>query len=103
MQLYESANEKEETAEVLFVNASVTYSSILIKVFVMMEHSLKIGARWLLKTDDDAYVNVPQTVQVCYCVARQRMHVAVRAARSHAALRLCALCYMHAFSGPRRT
>jgi Fringe-like len=49
---------------VLYASAGVTYSSILIKVFVMMEHALKTGARWLLKTDDDAYVNVPQTVQV---------------------------------------
>jgi hypothetical protein len=50
--------------DLLYVNEAVTYSSILIKVFVMMEYAVKTGARWLLKTDDDAYVNVPQTVQV---------------------------------------
>ena len=55
---------EEEDGDVLYVNAAVTYSTILIKVFVMMEHALKTGARWLLKTDDDAYVNVPQTVSV---------------------------------------
>ena len=42
---------------------AVTYSSILSKVFVMLEHAAATGARWLLKTDDDAYVNIPQTVQ----------------------------------------
>ena len=55
---------EEEDEHVLYVNAAVTYSTILIKVFVMMEHALKTGARWLLKTDDDAYINVPQTVSV---------------------------------------
>jgi hypothetical protein len=51
---------------VLYVkSATVTYSSILIKVFVMLEYATSIGARWLLKTDDDAFVNIPQTVQVC--------------------------------------
>ena len=50
---------------VLYVkSAAVTYSSILIKVFVMLEHAAATGARWLLKTDDDAYVNIPQTVEV---------------------------------------
>jgi hypothetical protein len=49
--------------DVLRVGGNVTYSSILIKVFVMLEYVVNVGARWLLKTDDDAYVNIPQTVQ----------------------------------------
>ena len=52
-------------SDILYVGAAVTYSTILIKVFVMLEHAAQTGARWLLKTDDDAYINVPQTVQVC--------------------------------------
>eukprot|EP00892_Ulva_mutabilis_P006228 jgi/Ulvmu1/3978/UM182_0006.1 len=61
----DEANDLEAKVEehILYANAAVTYSSILIKVYVMFEHALKIGARWLLKTDDDAYVNIPQTVQ----------------------------------------
>jgi hypothetical protein len=54
----------DEDDNVLYVDAEVTYSSILIKVYAMIEYALKSGARWLLKTDDDAYINVPQTVQV---------------------------------------
>lgn len=51
-------------ADILYVGAAVTYSTILIKVFVMLEYAVETGARWLLKTDDDAYVNIPQSVQV---------------------------------------
>lgn len=56
--------EPEQEQHILYANAAVTYASILIKVYVMFEHALHRGARWLLKTDDDAYVNIPQTVQV---------------------------------------
>lgn len=55
--------EPEQEQHILYANAAVTYASILIKVYVMFEHALQHGARWLLKTDDDAYVNIPQTVQ----------------------------------------
>lgn len=55
--------EAKEAEHILYANAAVTYSSILIKVYVMFEHALQRGTRWLLKTDDDAYVNIPQTVQ----------------------------------------
>ena len=51
-------------SDVLYVGPNVTYSSILIKVFVLLEYAATTRARWLLKTDDDAYINVPQTVQV---------------------------------------
>lgn len=55
----------EDTVDdILYVGAATTYSTILIKVFVMLEHAAASGARWLLKTDDDAYINIPQTVQV---------------------------------------
>jgi hypothetical protein len=64
MQVYTENGVSE--GSVLFVKSgTVTYSSILIKVFAMLEHASSIGARWLLKTDDDAFVNIPQTVQVC--------------------------------------
>lgn len=53
----------KEEEHILYANAAVTYSSILIKVYVMFEHALQRGSKWLLKTDDDAYVNIPQTVQ----------------------------------------
>lgn len=66
MQVHDSVrdNVTEREDDLLWVGPQVTYSSILIKVFVMLEHAAQIGARWLLKTDDDAYVNVPQAVQV---------------------------------------
>jgi hypothetical protein len=64
MQVYTDNRVAEDN--VLYVKSgTVTYSSILIKVFAMLEHATSIGARWLLKTDDDAFVNIPQTVQVC--------------------------------------
>ena len=56
--------------DILYVGAAVTYSTILIKVFVMLEYAVETGARWLLKTDDDAYINIPQTVQVLQPLAR---------------------------------
>lgn len=57
-------NEMEAEDDILWSGPEVTYSSILIKVFVMLEYAADVGARWLLKTDDDAYINVPQAVQV---------------------------------------
>lgn len=54
----------QEEEHILYVDSAVTYSTILIKVYVMLEHAAELGARWILKTDDDAYVNVPQTITV---------------------------------------
>jgi hypothetical protein len=54
--------------DIIVAGPHVTYSSILIKVFVVLEHAVAVGARWVLKTDDDAYINIPQAVQVrCNC------------------------------------
>ena len=62
----------EAEDDILWSGPDVTYSSILIKVFVMLEYAADVGARWLLKTDDDAYINVPQAVQVRHMLLKCR-------------------------------
>jgi hypothetical protein len=59
----------------LMVDMKVTYATILVKVMAVLEWGAQAGARWLLKTDDDSYINVPQTVQVRFSVrARALQH-----------------------------
>ena len=62
MQLHEVHGHSEP--DIIVAGPSVTYSTILIKVFVVLEHAVAVGARWTIKTDDDAYINIPQAVQV---------------------------------------
>ena len=50
--------------DMLLVGMRVSYDTLLMKVFVLLEYAVAVGSRWILKTDDDAYVNVPQLTQV---------------------------------------
>ena len=70
--------------DLLLAGPRVTYDTLLIKVMALLEHAAHVRARWVLKTDDDAYVNVPQLLQArrlqcCGCVC------VVMPARQHAA------------------
>ena len=58
------SSEDVQHNDIITVGPLVTYSTILIKVFAALEAAADGNYRWVLKTDDDAYVNVPQTVHV---------------------------------------
>lgn len=55
--------EVEQFGDVVFVKEKTNYKSILFKTYYVLEYAIKeFDVRYILKTDDDAFINVPALV-----------------------------------------
>ncbi len=51
--------ELDEYGDIVFVKEKTNYKSILVKTYFVLEYAaLHYDARYILKTDDDAYINI---------------------------------------------
>lgn len=51
--------------DIIFVDQPTNYTTILIKTFFVFQYAVwNYRANFVLKTDDDAYVNVPATISM---------------------------------------
>ena len=56
---WQVAKEVEQYGDIVLVREKTTYKSILLKTFFVLEYALKhYDVRYVLKTDDDAFVHV---------------------------------------------
>ena len=61
--LMQVSKEVEEHADIILVREKTNYKSILLKTFFVLEYAIKhYDVRFILKTDDDAYVHVSALV-----------------------------------------
>ena len=57
------SKEVEEHGDIVLVREKTNYKSILLKTFFVLEYAIKhYDVRFILKTDDDAYVHVEALV-----------------------------------------
>ena len=57
------SKEVEEHGDIVLVREKTNYKSILLKTFFVLEYAIKhYDVRYILKTDDDAYVHVEALV-----------------------------------------
>lgn len=57
------SKEVEEHGDIVLVREKTTYKSILLKTFFVLEYAIQhYDVRYILKTDDDAYVHVEALV-----------------------------------------
>ena len=57
------SKEVEEHGDIILVREKTNYKSILLKTFFVLEYAIKhYDVRYILKTDDDAYVHVEALV-----------------------------------------
>ena len=64
-----SRSETGQDDILLVLQTTSRYQNILEKVFALFKYAAVRGAQFVLKTDDDAYVNVPALVQVLLTVS----------------------------------
>jgi hypothetical protein len=58
------AKEVEQYGDIVLVREKTTYKSILLKTFFVLEYALRhYDVRYVLKTDDDAFVHVGALVR----------------------------------------
>lgn len=61
--LLQVSKEVEEHGDIVLVREKTNYKSILLKTFFVLEYAIKhYDVRYILKTDDDAYVHVEALV-----------------------------------------
>ena len=61
--LMQVSKEVEEHGDIVLVREKTNYKSILLKTFFVLEYAIKhYDVRYILKTDDDAYVHVEALV-----------------------------------------
>lgn len=97
-------NEEVKTLnDIIFVNESTNYTTILIKTFYVFQYAVwHYNANFIIKTDDDAFINVPATIAMlkvravpptpCTAIATGPVHVAHMHQRAP----------LHWHHGPRR-
>ncbi len=60
--LMQVSKEVEEHGDIMLVREKTNYKSILLKTFFVLEYAIKhYDVRFILKTDDDAYVHVERS------------------------------------------
>ncbi len=73
------SKEVEEHGDIVLVHEKTNYKSILLKTFFVLEYAIKhYDVRFILKTDDDAYVHVEALVHqlrlLCISPDCRRVH-----------------------------